>query len=116
MRVPPPPSTPDRINVTKRYNRKCVLHSAHSVRQIRLRYIYMGVSFFPYLYCDWFISLTHLFATSCPLPFDRKYDRMEDNAEFISVIFVTSGTRGDRLLFKYPFELDNENAVALRSK
>ena len=76
----------------------------------------MGASFFPYLYCDWFISLTQLFATSCPLPFDRKYDRMEDNAEFISVIFVTSGTRGDRLLFKYPFELDNENAVALRSK
>ena len=32
----------------------------------------------------------------CLLPFDRKYERMEENAEFISVIFVTSGARRDR--------------------
>ena len=47
-------------------------------------------------------------------PFDTKYERMEENAELISVIFVTSGKRGDRLLFKYPFKSNNENAVALR--
>ena len=41
----------------------------------------------------------------CLLPFDRKYERMEENAEFISVIFVTSRTRGDRLLLKYPFKI-----------
>ena len=42
-------------------------------------------------------------------------ERIEENAEFISVIFVTSGTRGDRLLFKYRFDSDNESAVALRT-
>ena len=46
----------------------------------------------------------------CPLTAN-----MEENAEFISVILVTSRTRGDRLLFKYRFESDNENAVALRT-
>ena len=40
---------------------------------------------------------------------------MEVNTEFISVIFVTSGTRGDRLLFKYPFEVDNQGAVTSQS-
>ena len=35
--------------------------------------------------------------SSCPLT--TNIERIEDNAEFVSVIFVTSGTRGDRLLF-----------------
>ena len=41
----------------------------------------------------------------CLLPFDSKYERMEENAEFISVIYVTSGTRRDRFLLKYPFKI-----------
>ena len=40
--------------------------------------------------------------SSCPLT--ANIERIEENAEFISVIFVTSGTRGDRLLYKYPFK------------
>ena len=31
--------------------------------------------------------------------------------DILSVVFVTSGTRGDRLLFKYPFDHEAERAM-----
>ena len=37
-----------------------------------------------------------------------KITREMADVELLSIIFVTSGTRGDRLLFKYPFEQDKK--------
>lgn len=53
---------------------------------------------------------------SPPLPPPPPRGRMGDNTSPISVILVSSGSRGNKLLFRYPFQRSQEHPASQTSK
>lgn len=55
-------------------------------------------------------------APSPPPPPSGPHGRMGDNTSPISVILVSSGSRGNKLLFRYPFQRSQEHPASQTSK